>query len=54
MKKSLLTLGAIALFAFSAAGLRAAQKDWTPSLDTALTGAKASQTLVFAEFHSDT
>ena len=54
MKKTLLTLGAAALFAVTGITARAAQIDWTPSLDTALTGAKASQTLVFAEFHSDT
>jgi len=58
MKKSLSTLGAVALFAVAGAffglPLRAAQKDWTPSLDTALSGAKSSQTMVFAEFHSDT
>lgn len=54
MKKTLLTLAAAAVLAVTGAGLRAAQKDWTPSLDTALAGAKSSQTLVFAEFHSDT
>ena len=54
MKKTLLTLAAAALLALAGATVRAAQKDWTPSLDTALTNAKASQTLVFAEFHSDT
>ena len=54
MKKMLLSLGAAALFAFTGAALRAAQQDWPSSLDPAFASAKASQTLVFAEFHSDT
>lgn len=54
MKKMLVTLGAAALFVFTGAELRAAQKDWPTSLDSAMTNAQASQTLVFAEFHSDT
>ncbi len=54
MKKMLVTLGAAALFVCTGAALLAAQKDWPSSLDAAMTTAQASQTLVFAEFHSDT